>query len=147
MFADLTRLRRGLPSGFALDHDVKVDELVGKGRHVVLKAKRVFPDGVRGEDVVTLSLRDAVKEDLFVWIFDIEGDIEGASALHLDSRILRLDGYVGTCDAGCFKSTTKTHSKIELDESHHQKSSMRGRNHWETHADLFPSFIHVRVEA
>lgn len=146
MFADLTRLRRGFPSGFTLDHDVKVDELVGKGRHVVLKAKCIFPDGVRGEDIVALSLGNTVKEDLFVWIFDVEGDIEGASALHLDSRPLMLDVYVDACHAYGLKSTTKTYSKIELDESQYQKSSTRGRN-CETHADLFPSFIHVRVEA
>lgn len=111
MFADLTRLRRGLPSRFALDHDVKVDELVGKGRHVVLKAECVFPDGVCGQDIVALSFRNAVKEDLFVWIFDVEGDIEGASTLHLDSRTLMLDGYVGACDQTVSKVRQKRTAK------------------------------------
>lgn len=46
LISNLTRLRRGISSWFTLNHDVKVDEFLGEGRHVVFKAEGIFSDGV-----------------------------------------------------------------------------------------------------
>lgn len=75
----LPRLRWRLSPRFALDHDVEVDELLGEGGHVVLEAERVFPDVVRGENVVALALALAIEDDFVVGVFDFEVDVEGAA--------------------------------------------------------------------
>ena len=85
MLGDLAGLCRWLAAWLALDHNVEVDELLGEGGHVVLEAEGVFADVVGSEDVVTLALAYAVKENLVVGILHLVVDIEGASSLDLDS--------------------------------------------------------------
>lgn len=50
---DLTWLGCNLSPWFALDHDVKVEQLVGQRGHVIFETKGVFSDGVRGQDIVS----------------------------------------------------------------------------------------------
>ena len=60
LIGNLTRLRGRVSSRFALNHDVKVDEFLGEGGHVVLEAEGVFAGLVGGEDVVALVFPLAV---------------------------------------------------------------------------------------
>lgn len=75
-------LAGGSRRGFALDHDVEVDELLGEGGHVVLEAEGVLPNGVGGEDIVALTLALAVKYILVVRVLDLEVNVEGAAGLN-----------------------------------------------------------------
>jgi hypothetical protein len=72
----LSRLCWCLASGLALDHNVKVDKLVGKRAHVILEAKGVFPDCIGGENIVALALTLAIKEELFIGVLDLKVDVE-----------------------------------------------------------------------
>ena len=83
MFRELCGFCGGVAAGLALDHDVKVDELLGEGGHVVLEAEGIFANGVGGEDVVALALARAVEEDLLVRVFDFKVDVKGAAGLDL----------------------------------------------------------------
>ena len=60
LICNLTRLCGSLVSGVALDHDIKVDEFLGEGGHVIFEAKSVFADGICGEDIITLTFALAV---------------------------------------------------------------------------------------
>ena len=88
LIGNLTRLRGWVSSRFALNHDVKVDEFLGEGGHVVLEAELVFADMVRREHVVALPLALANEHDLAVRVLDLEVDVERPSGLHL-------------CNVGC----------------------------------------------
>ena len=83
---DLSRFRRGVTPGLGLDHDVKDDELLGEGRHVVLKAEGVLPDGIGCQDIVALAFASSIEENLLVWVFHIEVDIKRTSGLDLGVR-------------------------------------------------------------
>lgn len=65
----LSRFCRSFTTWLALDHNIKVDKLFGECRHIILKAKRVFADGVCCEYVVTLTLACAIEDHFFLWIF------------------------------------------------------------------------------
>ena len=73
---DLPGLGGRLATGLGLDHDVKVDELLGEGGHVILEAEGVFADGVGGKDVVALSFPLAVEQDLVSGIPDFKVDVK-----------------------------------------------------------------------
>lgn len=45
---DLARFCWSLSSRFTLNHDIKVQQFLGEGGHVVLEAEGVFADGVSG---------------------------------------------------------------------------------------------------
>lgn len=83
MVCDLTGFRGRVATGFGLDHDVEVDELLGERGHVVLKAEGVFARGVGREDIVALPLALAVKDDLLARIFHLEVDVKRATGLNL----------------------------------------------------------------
>lgn len=68
MLLNLPCLRWSFESRFALDHDVNVDEFVGKRAHVVLEAEGVFPNSVGGEDIVSLALALSIEDDLVIRI-------------------------------------------------------------------------------
>jgi hypothetical protein len=59
-----------------LDRDLKVDDLFGKGRHVVREAEGVLALLVGGEDVVALALLLELEEDLAVGSGGLDIDIE-----------------------------------------------------------------------
>jgi len=63
-------------SRLALNHDVKVDKLVGKRAHVIFEAEGVFADGIGGEDIVSLSLALAVEENLVIRVLYLIVDVE-----------------------------------------------------------------------
>lgn len=63
-------------SRLALDHDIKVNELVSERAHVIFEAKGVFADGICGEDKVTLSLALAVEKNLVIRILYFIVDVE-----------------------------------------------------------------------
>ena len=92
MVCDLARFSGGLPSWFALDHDIEVDEFLGEGRHVVCEAEGVFTDGVCGEDEVALPLTGAVEEKFVVGILYVEIDVKGASRLHGEVELRQRKG-------------------------------------------------------
>lgn len=83
MVCDLAGLRGRVATGFGLHHDVEVDELLGEGGHVVLKAEGVFARSVGREDIVALPLALAVKDDLLARIFHLEVDVKRATGLNL----------------------------------------------------------------
>ena len=85
MLGDLAGLCRWLAAWLAFDHNVEVDELVGKGCHIVREAEGVFARGVGGEDVVALLLRFTVQQVLVIRVSDFEVDLESRA---------RLDGKV-----------------------------------------------------
>lgn len=84
LLRDLAWLRWWLSSRLALDHDVKVEELLGERGHVILEAEGVFADGVGGHDVVALSFADAIEENLVIGVFHFKVDVKGASRLNLE---------------------------------------------------------------
>ena len=79
LIGNLTRLRRRVSSRFALNHDVKVDEFLGEGGHVVLEAESIFANSVGSEDVVALTFTNAIEKDFVIGILYFKVDIEGAS--------------------------------------------------------------------
>jgi len=83
MLRDLSRLSRRLSTRLALDHDIDVNQFSSQGRHVVLEAESVFSDGVCSENIVSLTLAEAVEEDLLCGIFDLKINVEGATRLYL----------------------------------------------------------------
>lgn len=83
MIGNLASFRGRISSRFALDHNVKIDQFVCEGGHVVFKAEWIFPNGVGSEDIVALALTLAVENDLLVWIFNFKVNVEGASRLDL----------------------------------------------------------------
>jgi hypothetical protein len=87
LLAELSCLCRRVSAGFALNHDVKVNELLGESRHVILEAERVFSGRIGSEDVVALALTLAVKEDLVRRVADLKVDVEVAAALDLEMRV------------------------------------------------------------
>ena len=72
---------------------LKVDDFV-RQTGLVLEAEAVLADGVGGEDIVTLALADAVEDDLFVRVLDIEVYVERATSL--DLGMLRLEQGANT---------------------------------------------------
>lgn len=65
------------------DRDVKVDQLLGKRRHDVGEAKRIFADDRRAENIVPLALLCAGQHNLPVGTRNLKVQIEGASGLYL----------------------------------------------------------------
>ena len=63
-------------SGFTLDHDIKVHQFIGEGRHVVLKTESIFANCVGCKDEVSLSFSFSVEEDFLVWVLDIKVDVK-----------------------------------------------------------------------
>ena len=76
LFRYLSWFGRCFTSRLALNHDVKINELVGERAHVVFEAEGVFADAICGEDIVSLSLTLAVEENLFIRVFHFIVDIE-----------------------------------------------------------------------
>ena len=79
LIGNLTRLRGWVSSRFALNHDIKVDEFLGEGGHVVLEAESIFANGVGSQDIVALTFTNAIEEDFVIGILYFKVDIEGAS--------------------------------------------------------------------
>lgn len=50
---DLTNLGRNFSPWFALDHDVKVEQLVGQRGHIIFETEGIFSDSVRSQDIVS----------------------------------------------------------------------------------------------
>lgn len=65
--------------GCGAHRNLKVDELVGDGAHLVVEAELVVTDLVAGEDEVALALLLALGDDLARRGVDLEVDIERAS--------------------------------------------------------------------
>ena len=82
MFLNLSRLRWGFTSRFALDHDVDVDEFVGKCAHIVLEAEGVFPDSVGREDIVSLALALYIEDDLITRLLYLKVNVKLSSVLN-----------------------------------------------------------------
>ena len=59
---DLARLGCNLSPWFALDHDVKVEQLVRQRGHVVFEAEGIFSDSVRRKDIVPGTLALSIEE-------------------------------------------------------------------------------------
>jgi hypothetical protein len=76
LFLNLSRLCWGFASRFALDHDVDVDEFVGKCAHVVLEAEGVFPDSVGREDIVSLALALSIEDDLVIRVLYLKVNVK-----------------------------------------------------------------------
>jgi len=76
LFLNLSRLCWSIVSRLALDHDVNVDEFVGKRAHVVLEAEGVFPDGVGSEDIVSLALALSIEDDLIIRVLDLKVNVK-----------------------------------------------------------------------
>jgi hypothetical protein len=129
---NLARLCRRLAPGFALNHDVEIDELVRQGRHVVLEAEPVLSHSIRSQDVVTLPLALPVEENLVVGILDFEVDIEGPSRLDLRPRLTLIDLH-----------KTSSYSEVKLSLVSVER---HGVGLGVTHADLLSCFIHVGIE-
>jgi len=71
MLGNLASLGGSVPPGLAFDCDIKVDELLGQGGHVVLEADGVFANCVGCEDVVALTFFFAGEEGFVVWVSDV----------------------------------------------------------------------------
>lgn len=76
LLRNLAGLGRCIASRLALDHDVKVDELIGKGGHVVLEAEAIFANGVCCQDIVALALAPTVEKDLLVRVLHFEVNVK-----------------------------------------------------------------------
>jgi hypothetical protein len=76
-------LRGQLGAGLVLDGNLKVDILLGKGAHLVVKAERVVTNHVGREDKVALPLLLAVHDDLAIGTLNNVVDIERTSRLDL----------------------------------------------------------------
>ena len=82
MVLKLARLRRRLSPRLALHHNIKINQLLRERPDVVREAERVLPNAVRRQHVVPLPLLRAIEQVLVLWIFDLEGDIEGPAGLN-----------------------------------------------------------------
>ena len=83
MIRYFARFRRRLPSWLALYHNIKVDKLLGKRRHVVFETKWVFANGVGCEDIVSLALTGSIKDYFFIGVFDFKIYVKGTTGLNL----------------------------------------------------------------
>jgi hypothetical protein len=102
---NLAGLGGSLATRFALDHNVKVDELVREGGHVVLEAEGVLADGVRRQDVVALSLALAVQQHLLVRVLDVKVNVEAAAGLDLCIEMSSEIGRSSRLGDGCFSGS------------------------------------------
>jgi hypothetical protein len=116
----LSRLHRRRPTGLALYHDIKVDQLLRQRRHVVLETKGVFAHGVGRQHIVALTFPLSVENDFFFRVFDVKVDVEGATRLHGKVELLERVGSV---------NTSLVHS-----------------SEWNAYPDLFAGFINIGIE-
>lgn len=70
--------------------NLKVDEFVGEGAHLVVEAELVLANDVGVEDKVALALLLAIEDDLLVRAGDNVIDIERTTGLDLVSTVSRL---------------------------------------------------------
>ena len=62
--------------------NIKINQLLRERPDVVREAERVLPNAVRRQHVVPLPLLRAIEQVLVLWIFDLEGDVEGPAGLN-----------------------------------------------------------------
>lgn len=63
--------------------DLKIDNFIGDGAHLIIEAEAVFADFVSREDKVALSLFVAFHDPFLVRAVDAVVDVEGAAGLDL----------------------------------------------------------------
>lgn len=73
-------------SRFALNHNVKVDELMGDGRHIVFETEGVFANVVGREDVIPLVFPLPFKHDAAIRVRYTEINVEGSTRLDLSHK-------------------------------------------------------------
>lgn len=83
---NLARLCCNFSPWFALDHDVKVEQLVRQRGHVIFKTERKFSNSVRRQDIVPRTFALPIKKQLFVGVFNVKVNVERASCLDLVRR-------------------------------------------------------------
>ena len=84
--------------------NLKVDDFVRVGAHVVVEAELVVADLLGGEDEVTLALLGAIEDDLLLRPRHFVVEIERASGLHLSCSRQRARGRA-VVDTPCLQQS------------------------------------------
>jgi len=70
--------------------NLEINHLLGKSRHLIVEAERVFAVALGREDVVTLSFLCTIQDDLAAWCSHGIVNIEGATRLNLFQRYVSI---------------------------------------------------------